>query len=73
MAETEHNNGETEGDKLYIHERWARIIGMLDSTKVTSVEQFSNALSVSPATIRRDLNELGRRGFSRTSSRIGPL
>jgi len=35
---------------------------MLDSTKVTSVEQFSNALSVSPATIRRDLNELHSEG-----------
>jgi len=35
---------------------------MLDTAKVTSVEQFSKALSVSPATIRRDLNELHSEG-----------
>jgi len=35
---------------------------MLHSTKVTSVEQFSSALGVSPATVRRDLNELHAEG-----------
>ena len=63
MAAAEQSVGEQEeGDKLYIHERWNRIIDMLHATKVTSVEQFSNALSVSPATIRRDLNELHSEG-----------
>jgi DeoR family ulaG and ulaABCDEF operon transcriptional repressor len=63
MAAAEQSIGEQEeGDKLYIHERWNRIIDMLHATKVTSVEQFSNALSVSPATIRRDLNELHSEG-----------
>jgi len=62
MAISEHNNTNAEDDKLFIHERWSRIIDMLHVTKVTSVEQFSNALSVSPATIRRDLNELHSEG-----------
>jgi DeoR family ulaG and ulaABCDEF operon transcriptional repressor len=58
MAVSEQSIDEIEGDKLYIHERWNRIIDMLHATKVTSVEQFSTKLNVSPATIRRDLNEL---------------
>lgn len=62
MAISEQGAHGVEGDKLYIHERWNRIIEMLDATKVTSVEQFSSALSVSPATIRRDLNELHSEG-----------
>ena len=62
MAVSEQSVDETDGDKLYIHERWNRIIDMLHATKVTSVEQFSSALSVSPATIRRDLNELHSEG-----------
>ena len=62
MAVYEQSVHENEGDKLYIHERWNRIIDMLHATKVTSVEQFSNALGVSPATIRRDLNELHAEG-----------
>ena len=62
MAVSEHSNTNTEDDKLFIHERWTRIVDMLHVTKVTSVEQFSNALSVSPATIRRDLNELHAEG-----------
>lgn len=62
MTVSEHNIDGADGDKLYIHERWNRIVDMLHETKVTSVEQFSNALSVSPATIRRDLNELHSEG-----------
>lgn len=62
MAVSERIVDENEGDKLYIHERWNRIIDMLHVSKVTSVEQFSSALSVSPATIRRDLNELHSEG-----------
>ena len=58
MAGSEQNNIDMEEDKLYIHERWSRIIEMLHPTKVTSVEQLSVALGVSPATVRRDLNEL---------------
>ncbi|NNC37403.1 MAG: DeoR/GlpR transcriptional regulator [Acidimicrobiales bacterium] len=62
MAVSEQGEISTEEDKLYIHERWSRIIEMLHATKVTSVEQFSNALGVSPATVRRDLNELHSEG-----------
>lgn len=51
-----------DGDKLYIHERWGLIINMLHATKVTSVDSFASALKVSPATIRRDLNELHSEG-----------
>ena len=62
MAGSGQNKIDMEEDKLYIHERWSRIIEMLHPTKVTSVEQFSIALSVSPATVRRDLNELHAEG-----------
>jgi len=58
MALSDQNTAGVDDDKLYIHERWNRMIEMLHVTKVTSVEQFSSALGVSPATIRRDLNEL---------------
>jgi len=58
MALSDQNTANADEDKLYIHERWNRMIEMLHATKVTSVEQFSSALGVSPATIRRDLNEL---------------
>ncbi len=47
---------------MFIHERWNRIVELLDPEKVTSVEQFSELLDVSPATIRRDLNELHSEG-----------
>jgi len=62
MAVSDINSGSTEEEKLFIHERWNRIIDMLHTTKVTSVEQFAGALAVSPATIRRDLNELHSAG-----------
>jgi len=62
MAGSEQNIDGADSDKLYIHERWGRIIDMLHATKVTSVEQFSAAVNVSPATIRRDLNELHSEG-----------
>lgn len=58
MAVSDQSINGAEEDKLFIHERWNRMIDMLHATKVTSVEQFSSALGVSPATIRRDLNEL---------------
>jgi len=58
MTGSGQNTIDMEEDKLYIHERWSRIIEMLHPTKVTSVEQFSVVLGVSPATVRRDLNEL---------------
>ena len=58
MAVSKQGVDGADGDKLYIHERWSRIINMLHATKVTSVEQFAAALNVSAATIRRDLNEL---------------
>lgn len=62
MAVSKQDNDRAEGDKLFIHERWNRIIDMLHESRVTSVEQFSSTLSVSPATIRRDLNELHTEG-----------
>jgi len=62
MADSGQNKITADDDKLYIHERWTRIIDMLHATKVTSVEQFSSALGVSPATVRRDLNELHAEG-----------
>jgi len=58
MAISKSGSASADEDKLFIHERWGRIVEMLHTSKVTSVEQFSAALSVSPATIRRDLNEL---------------
>jgi DeoR family ulaG and ulaABCDEF operon transcriptional repressor len=58
MAVSEQGFNGADDDKLYIHERWNHMVDMLHTTKVTSVEQFSSALGVSPATIRRDLNEL---------------
>lgn len=62
MASSKQDGDRVESDKLFIHERWNRIIEMLHASKVTSVEQFSSTLSVSPATIRRDLNELHSEG-----------
>ncbi|WP_206711205.1 DeoR/GlpR family DNA-binding transcription regulator [Aquisalinus flavus] len=45
-------------DRLFIHDRWNRIVDLLRVDSVTSVEQLADDLSVSAATIRRDLSEL---------------
>jgi DeoR family ulaG and ulaABCDEF operon transcriptional repressor len=62
MDTADQSINDNDGDKLYIHERWGLIINMLHATKVTSVDSFASALKVSPATIRRDLNELHSEG-----------
>tara|TARA_Y100000389_G_scaffold196193_1_gene228728 strand:+ start:67 stop:894 length:828 start_codon:yes stop_codon:yes gene_type:complete len=47
-----------EDDKLFIHDRWSRILKLITSNNVTSIESLSDSLNVSHATIRRDLNKL---------------
>jgi len=55
-------NGSTnirdEEDKLFIHDRWGKILSLLNKDTVTSIESLSGVLNVSQATIRRDLNKL---------------
>jgi DeoR family ulaG and ulaABCDEF operon transcriptional repressor len=47
---------------MHLQDRWKRIIDELNSDRVTSVEELTERLGVSPATIRRDLNELHELG-----------
>jgi DeoR family transcriptional regulator, ulaG and ulaABCDEF operon transcriptional repressor len=47
---------------MHLHDRWRQIIDNLASDKVTTVEELSERLSVSSATIRRDLTELDNLG-----------
>ncbi|MGN6365055.1 DeoR/GlpR family DNA-binding transcription regulator [Asticcacaulis taihuensis] len=47
---------------MHLQDRWKRIIDELNSDRVTSVEELVERLGVSPATIRRDLNELHELG-----------
>jgi DeoR family ulaG and ulaABCDEF operon transcriptional repressor len=48
-----------QGDnRLFIYDRWNRLIELLRPDNVTSVERLAEDLSVSAATIRRDLSEL---------------
>jgi DeoR family ulaG and ulaABCDEF operon transcriptional repressor len=47
---------------MHVHDRWRRILDVLTPEKVTLIEDLSDKLSVSPATVRRDLNELDRLG-----------
>ncbi len=47
-----------EEDKLFIHDRWSRILSLLNKNTVTSIECLSGSLNVSQATIRRDLTKL---------------
>jgi DeoR family ulaG and ulaABCDEF operon transcriptional repressor len=52
----------SEPDRLFIYDRWRRLVSFLKPDAVTSVEELSAALAVSPATIRRDLAELDADG-----------
>lgn len=56
MAET------TSEDKLFIFDRWTQLISLLNPNSVTSVDDLSESLGVSKATIRRDLVELHNSG-----------
>ena len=47
---------------MHLQDRWKRIIDELSSERVTSVDELTERLGVSPATIRRDLNELHELG-----------
>ncbi len=47
---------------MHLQDRWKRIIDELSSDRVTSVDELTERLDVSPATIRRDLNELHELG-----------
>lgn len=47
---------------MHAHERWLQTLNALDPDKVTSVEELSGRLAVSPATVRRDLLHLEREG-----------
>lgn len=43
---------------MHLQDRWKLIIDELNADRVTSVDELTERLGVSPATIRRDLNEL---------------
>ncbi len=47
---------------MHLQDRWKLIIDELSSERVTSVDELTERLGVSPATIRRDLNELHELG-----------
>lgn len=47
---------------MHFQDRWKSIIDALNSDRVTSVDELTERLGVSPATIRRDLNELHELG-----------
>ncbi|MBW8734943.1 MAG: DeoR/GlpR transcriptional regulator [Asticcacaulis sp.] len=47
---------------MHLQDRWKRIIDELSSERVTSVDELTERMGVSPATIRRDLNELHELG-----------
>ncbi len=47
---------------MHLHDRWRLIIDNLTTDKVTTVEELSDRLRVSSATIRRDLTELDQLG-----------
>lgn len=48
---------------MHFQDRWKRIIDELSLDRVTSVDELTERLGVSPATIRRDLNELDSLGY----------
>ncbi len=48
---------------MHFQDRWKRIIDELSPDRVTSVDELTERLAVSPATIRRDLNELDELGY----------
>ena len=50
------------GISMHLQDRWKRIIDELSSERVTSVDELTERMGVSPATIRRDLNELHELG-----------
>jgi DeoR family ulaG and ulaABCDEF operon transcriptional repressor len=52
------NSNRDEDDKLFIHDRWSKILRYISPDSVTSIESLSDSLNVSHATIRRDLNKL---------------
>ncbi len=47
---------------MHLQDRWKLIIDELHTDRVTSVEELTARLNVSPATIRRDLNDLDELG-----------
>ncbi|MDC7684955.1 DeoR/GlpR family DNA-binding transcription regulator [Asticcacaulis sp. BYS171W] len=47
---------------MHLQDRWKLIIDELNPDRVTSVDELTSRLGVSPATIRRDLNELHELG-----------
>lgn len=47
---------------MHLQDRWKLIIDELNHDRVTSVDELTERLGVSPATIRRDLNELHELG-----------
>jgi len=62
MARISVNESNDDDDKLFIHDRWNRILKLINPNTVTSIEKLSDALNVSQATIRRDLNRLDEIG-----------
>jgi len=49
-------------ERLFIYDRWTQLIQLLKPDLVTSVEELSEKLRVSKATVRRDLSELDAAG-----------
>ena len=50
---------------MLLTERWNRILDAMDARGETSVEELAQLLGRSPATIRRDLNQLDQKGLLR--------
>ncbi len=49
--------------RLFIPERWERIIEMVEQKGGVSVEEIAQALSISSCTVRRDLDRIQQRGL----------
>lgn len=58
---------------VLIPDRWERIIELVDAKGGATVEQIAEALQVSPATVRRDLERIQQRGLiTRTRGGAAP-
>ncbi|MEO1658073.1 MAG: DeoR/GlpR family DNA-binding transcription regulator [Pseudomonadota bacterium] len=62
IAMNAQNQSSDDDERLFIHDRWNRITRLVREDRVTSVDELAEELTVSAATIRRDLNELAESG-----------
>jgi len=51
--------------RVVIPERWERIISLVDHQGNVTVEQIAHEIDISPATVRRDLDRIEKRGLIR--------